>query len=124
MSAQGNSVPCPAAALAARPEEAGGESGAAFTAHEIEEFPVEPGDLLYQSNRSAYRTLAERRRQLGGGARSHCDVVVEVDPDGSRILAVGGNVLGAVTLKVFPAVGDGSRCLRPWAAPPRPPEAP
>jgi hypothetical protein len=98
----------------------GREAGAAFVAYDIGESPVEPGDLLCQSNRPAYRTLAERRRQLGVGARSHCDVVVEVDPDGARILAVGGNVLGAVTLKVFPLGRDGSGRTVPLAGHGRP----
>ncbi len=98
----------------------GREAGTAFVAHDLGEVPVEPGDLLCQSNRPAYRALAERRRQLGVGARSHCDVVVEVDPDGGRILAVGGNVLGAVTLKVFPAQGGPSGRLVPVSGQGRP----
>jgi hypothetical protein len=35
------------------------------------------------------------------GARSHCDVVVKVDEARAQILAIGGNVRGAVTLKVL-----------------------
>jgi hypothetical protein len=74
----------------------------AFVAYEIGEEGVEPGDLLCTSSRPRYRTLAERRRQLGAGARSHCDIVVTVDPGAERIYAIGGNVLRSVSLKVLP----------------------
>lgn len=76
---------------------------AAFTAYDAGEAAIEPGDLVCSSRRPAYRSLAERRRQMGVGARSHCDVVVGVDEARGRILAIGGNVRGAVTLKLFPA---------------------
>jgi len=76
--------------------------GAGYVAHDIGEVPVEPGDLLCLARRPAYQNLAQRRRQMGQGARSHCDIVVEVDPQGERILAIGGNVLRAVSLKVLP----------------------
>ncbi len=74
-----------------------------FTAFEIGEQPVEPGDLLCSGSRPRYANLAERRAQMGEGARSHCDIVVQVEADQERILAVGGNVLRAVSLKVLPA---------------------
>jgi hypothetical protein len=76
---------------------------AAFVAHDIGEAAIAPGDLLCSPRRPAYRTIAERRRQLGVGARSHCDIVVQVDERGARILAIGGNVRGVVSLKQFPA---------------------
>ncbi|MDA1184333.1 MAG: DUF2272 domain-containing protein [Acidobacteria bacterium] len=82
----------------------GGASQAAFTAHDAGEIAIEPGDLICSSRRPIYRTLAERRRQIGVGARSHCDIVVGVDEAGGRILAIGGNVRGTVSLKLFPAV--------------------
>jgi len=77
---------------------------AAFTAYDAGETAIEPGDLMCSSRRPVYRSLAERRRQMGVGARSHCDVVVSVDEAGQRILAIGGNVRGTVSLKLFPAV--------------------
>src|SRR5690606_27200775 len=40
---------------------------------------------------------------LGVGVRSHCDIVVEVDPARERVLAIGGNVQGRVSLKLLPA---------------------
>jgi hypothetical protein len=49
-----------------------------------------------------YRTLAERRRQMGVGARTHCDIIVHVDAAAGRVLAIGGNVRGTVGLKAFP----------------------
>jgi hypothetical protein len=49
---------------------------AAFAAYDVGEAPVAVGDLLCSARRPAYQTLAERRRQMGEGARTHCDVVV------------------------------------------------
>jgi hypothetical protein len=91
----------------------GRASEAAFVAHDAGETTIGPGDLLCSSRRPAYRTLAERRRQMGVGARSHCDVVVKVDEAGARIHAIGGNVRGVVSLKQIPAVRDSGRPLRP-----------
>ncbi len=85
-----------------------GAPSAAFAAYEVGEAPVVPGDLLCSARRPAYRSIAERRRQLGVGARTHCDIVVKAEPSRGRILAVGGNVRGAVSLKVLPAAADGA----------------
>jgi hypothetical protein len=85
---------------------------AAFAAYDIGEEAIVPGDLLCTAQRPMYRTLAERRRQAGVGARTHCDVVVAVDEDRQRILAIGGNVRGTVSLKVLPAVRAQGR-IRP-----------
>jgi hypothetical protein len=90
----------------------GSASQAAFAAHDLGETAIEPGDLLCSSRRPIYRSLAERRRQMGVGARSHCDVVVSVDHPGRRILAIGGNVRGVVSLKSFPAILDPGKPLR------------
>ena len=90
----------------------GRASHAAFTAYDAGETAIEPGDLLCSSRRPVYRTIAERRRQMGVGARSHCDVVVKVDEAGARILAIGGNVRGTVSLKLFPAVRPEGEPLR------------
>ncbi len=88
---------------------------AAYVAYDIGEQPVEPGDLLCTARRPVYRNLAERRREMGQGASSHCDIVVEVDEEGQRILAIGGNVLRSVSLKVLPALPDARGHLRPDA---------
>ncbi len=85
-----------------------GAPSAAFAAYEVGEAPVVPGDLLCSARRPAYRSIAERRRQLGVGARTHCDIVVKAEPSRGRILAVGGNVRGAVSLKLLPAAADGA----------------
>jgi hypothetical protein len=90
-----------------------GSSQAAFTAHDIGEAAISPGDLLCSGRRPAYRTLAERRRQMGEGARSHCDVVVKLDEAHGRILAIGGNVRGTVSLKLLPAAREPDTALRP-----------
>jgi len=79
-------------------------SQAAFAAYDVGEIPVEPGDMLCSARRSAYRTIAERQQELGNGIRSHCDIVVKVDEVNDRILVIGGNVRGAVRLKLLPAV--------------------
>jgi hypothetical protein len=85
---------------------------AAFVAYDAGETAIAPGDLLCSSRRPAYRTIADRRRQMGAGARSHCDVVVNVDEARERILAIGGNVRGVVSLKRLPAVREAGRPLR------------
>jgi hypothetical protein len=85
---------------------------AAFTAYDAGEAAVEPGDLLCTARRPVYRTLAERRRQPGVGARTHCDIVVQIEDEAAQILAIGGNVRGVVALKRLPAT-RGPRGLRP-----------
>jgi hypothetical protein len=82
---------------------------AAFVAYDAGETTIAPGDLLCSSRRPAYRTIADRRRQMGVGARSHCDVVVTVDEARQRIHAIGGNVRGVVSLKLFPAIRTAGR---------------
>jgi hypothetical protein len=86
---------------------------AAFLAFDVGEMPVEPGDLLCFSRRPVYRSIAERRRDLGTGIRSHCDLVVKVDVANERILGIGGNVRGAVRLKLLPAVFEESPGTQP-----------
>ena len=90
---------------------------AAFAAYDPGEAAIEPGDLLCTSRRPVYRNLAERRRQMGEGARSHCDVVVKVDETGERIFAIGGNVQRSVSMKVLPARRERGKHLRPFSDP-------
>lgn len=92
---------------------------AAFAAYDAGEAQVLPGDLLCTGSRPNYRSIADRRRQMGVGARTHCDVVVKVDDESGRILAIGGNVRGTVSLKLLPAVQDGEN-LTPIARGGRP----
>jgi hypothetical protein len=80
---------------------------AAFVAYNAGEAAIAPGDLLCSSRRPAYSTLDDRRRQMGTGARTHCDIVVKVEPAAARILAIGGNVRGTIGLKILPAVNAG-----------------
>ncbi len=79
---------------------------AAFVAHEVGAEVVEPGDLLCTSRRNAYPTLAARSRHIGVSARMHCDIVVQTEPQRGRILAIGGNVRGTVSMKMLPAAGE------------------
>ena len=84
-------------------------SRAAYVAHDPGETVIAEGDLLCTSRRPVFRTLAERRRQMGQGARTHCDLVVKVDEPAGRILAIGGNVRGVVGLKILPAARQRGR---------------
>lgn len=84
------------------------DSSAAFTAYDVGEKPIMPGDLVCSARRPAYRTIAERRPDMGNGIRSHCDIVVRIDPANERIMVIGGNVRGAVSLKLLPAVFSGT----------------
>ena len=77
----------------------------AYVAYDIGEEPLSPGDLVCSSRAPIYRSIAERRAQLGQGARTHCDFVVAIDQQERRILTIGGNVRGRVALKIFPARG-------------------
>ncbi len=86
---------------------------AAFTAHDVGETSISPGDLLCSGRRPAYRSVADRRGQMGEGARTHCDVVVALDTAHNRILAIGGNVRATVGLKLLPASSAEDVGLRP-----------
>jgi hypothetical protein len=86
--------------------------GAVFTAYDIGEQPIVPGDMLCLARRPAYDTLAERRAQMGVGARTHCDFVVKVDEARELILTIGGNVRGTVGLKLLPAERVAGKPLR------------
>jgi hypothetical protein len=92
-----------------------GDSGAApaaYEAYDVGESAIAPGDLLCSSRRPLYRSVADRRRQMGVGARTHCDIVVKLDERGARILAIGGNVRGVVSLKLLPAERVPGKSLR------------
>lgn len=93
-------------AIEAREKDA---SQAAFVAFDVGEMLIEPGDLLCFARRPKYRSIDERRRNLGTGIRSHCDIVIKLDQANERIFAIGGNVRGAVRLKLLPAVFDQNR---------------
>ncbi|MDO1558205.1 DUF2272 domain-containing protein [Brevundimonas sp. 2R-24] len=87
---------------------------AAYAAHDIGETEVEPGDLLCNARGSeAYRTIADRRPDMGEFAPTHCDIVVRVDAEAGRIAIIGGNVVNGVTLTLLPATREGSGPLRP-----------
>jgi hypothetical protein len=87
-------------------------SQAAFAAYDAGEAAIEPGDLLCTSRRPVYKNLAQRRSQMGEGARTHCDVVVKVDEAGNRVFAIGGNVRRSVSMKVLPAARQAGKPLR------------
>jgi hypothetical protein len=74
-----------------------------FIAYDPGEAEIVPGDLICSGLRPTYRSLAQRRAQLGEGARTHCDIIVSVDEINARILTIGGNVRASVRMKIFPA---------------------
>lgn len=88
---------------------------AAYVAYDGGEQPVAPGDLLCNARGGAnYRSLADRRAEMGEFAGTHCDIVVRTDVD--RIAVIGGNVVQGVSLTILPLVGDGEGPSRPLAA--------
>jgi hypothetical protein len=75
----------------------------AYNAYDPGERPISPGDLLCDvltTARYQYRTIEDRRRDIGNPAPAHCDIVVKVAAD--RIVVIGGNILGEVTLAIWP----------------------
>lgn len=98
-------------------EAADGEvPAAAYEAHEVGEVAIAPGDLICNARASTrYRTLADRRVDLGRQAPLHCDIIVRVDADARTMAVIGGNVVNGVSLTVAPlAAGEGP--LRPTGA--------
>lgn len=91
-----------------------GNTQAAYHAFEPGEAELAPGDLLCNGLRPLYRSLRERRAQLGEGARTHCDIVVHVDD--TKILTIGGNVRASVRMKIHAAgLREGSPHTAPLA---------
>ena len=86
---------------------------AAFVAYDPGEAAISPGDLLCNAARPNYRSIADRRRVLGVGARSHCDVVVKVDEAGKRVFVIGGNSHRSVSMILLPATREPGKHLRP-----------
>ena len=89
------------------------ESESAYRAFNPGEQTILPGDLLCRGSRPSYRSIAERREQLGMGARSHCDIVVAIEEQKQRILLIGGNVRSWVRLKMLPGKFNGSGLFEP-----------
>jgi hypothetical protein len=85
----------------------GEEPQALYIAYDAGEAEVLPGDLLCTGSRPQYQNLAERREQLGMGARTHCDIVISVDYSAGVIETIGGNVQSAVRMKSISIAEDG-----------------
>jgi hypothetical protein len=96
------------------------DSKAAYMAYDLGEQEILPGDLLCRGSRPAYKSIAQRRDQLGVGARTHCDIVVNVDGEAEQILTIGGNVRASVRLKLFQASLSDDGHLSPQSNPNRP----
>ena len=88
---------------------------AAYRAYSLGTETIVPGDLLCRGSRPAYSTIAQRRAQLGEGARTHCDIVVNVDELKEEITVVGGNVRATVRMKIMPATRREDMPLHPIA---------
>jgi hypothetical protein len=87
---------------------------AAFVAHDAGEVQIVPGDLLCNSRGGAeYRSLADRRPEMGNFAPAHCDIVVKVDEAAMRIFVIGGNVMQSVSLTMMRGVRQEGRFLAP-----------
>jgi hypothetical protein len=92
----------------------GMDSEAAYVAYDAGEAQIEPGDLLCNARASAdYRMVADRRRDIGQFAPTHCDIVVKIDERAQRILVIGGNVEQSVSLTILPLRRDGDAFPRP-----------
>jgi hypothetical protein len=98
-------------AIAARDGEA---PESAFVAYDSGEMAIGPGDLICRSRAGLdYRGLADRRRDLGMAAATHCDIVVKMDERANRILVIGGNVFQSVSLTILPLEREAGRYPRP-----------
>lgn len=87
---------------------------AAYVAHDPGEVEIAPGDLLCNARASSdYRSLADRRREFGRRAPSHCDIVVRVNREARTAAVIGGNVVNGVSLTILPLVSEGGERLRP-----------
>ena len=85
---------------------------AAFVAYDAGEAQIAPGDLLCNARGGVnYRSLADRRPEMGEHAPAHCDIVVRVAED--RINVIGGNVVDGMTLTILPLTQDGGAYPRP-----------
>ncbi|HEY5622783.1 MAG TPA: DUF2272 domain-containing protein [Gammaproteobacteria bacterium] len=89
------------------------DRAAAYEAYDVGEQQILPGDMICTAREERYTTLNERRRQLGVGVRSHCDIVVQIDLQQQRLLVIGGNVRGSVRLKLWPTEVGKSGHLQP-----------
>jgi hypothetical protein len=87
---------------------------AAYVAYDTAEQQIVPGDLLCNARGGAdYQRLADRRLEMGNFAPTHCDIVVKIDEEAERILAIGGNVSQSVTLTILRATRDARGILAP-----------
>lgn len=78
------------------------EPASAFIAYDVGEAEILPGDMLCRGSRPQYRNLEERRVHMGQGARTHCDMVIEMDVSSNLVRVIGGNVRGSVRMKYLP----------------------
>jgi hypothetical protein len=90
----------------------GTEPGASYVAYNPGEEPISPGDLLCTAwGTRDYRRIEDRVVDAGIYAPTHCDIVVKTTAD--RVLIIGGNVLGSVTLTILPMATGFGRYAHP-----------
>lgn len=83
------------------------DEDASFRARDIADTLPQTGDVVCSDRRRkpSYRTVADRRRQLGQQAAMHCDIVVGVGA--TTVFMIGGNVVNSVSLTAIPLRGQG-----------------
>ncbi|MDH0867180.1 DUF2272 domain-containing protein [Mitsuaria sp. GD03876] len=98
------------------------EPGYAFRACDIRRTAPRVGDLIcYSRGQRVLETFADwqaRAGELDGRTKSHCDVVVSVDPKALKIESIGGNVLQAVTRRQLMVNEAGLLARRHYAGAP------
>ncbi len=103
--------------------------GAVFRARDVAAGLPKPGDLLCADRAETaafYRSIADRRPDMGGGRAMHCDLVVAVKPSSGYVAVIGGNVVNSVSLTLVGIKKEGDRQrvftaaegagARPWFA--------
>ncbi|OWQ87703.1 hypothetical protein CDN99_17585 [Roseateles aquatilis] len=97
--------------------------GYAYRACDIRRTAPRVGDLIcYSRGQPVLDTFADwrdRKDQLDGRTKSHCDVVVSVDAKALKIEAIGGNVLQSVTRRQLMVNEAGLLSSRHYASAPR-----
>ncbi len=68
--------------------------------YDINERPPQIGDLIWKGRSETrewtYRHLRDHGQSDGRPFRSHCDLVVDINPSGNELFAIGGNVKNRV----------------------------
>jgi hypothetical protein len=77
----------------------------AFVAYDAGETPVGRRSSVQFTLQRGLSQPADRRRDFGRYAPTHCDIVVKMD-EAQTILVIGGNVVQSVSLTILPLRRD------------------